>query len=153
MSAALRPRRALPSAPNWLIPMPWPKPLPSNRAALVAGSTWTVKRGDGISSGSPSGAGWLPLSRLTKSDVPTSTRPPPAAPPSEGWGDEVLVVLALAVVLVVDGPSCGAASLPDPLPAPPGVVVSVVGMVDDDVLLVVAGSDGGVGDAGAGGWG
>src|SRR3954468_23923332 len=109
MSATLRPRRALPRAPNWLIPMPWPKPLPSNNAALVAASTRTVKRGDGISRGSPSGAGWLALSRLTKSEVPTSTRPPPAAPPpppTDGWvGDGLLVVLDLAVVLVVDGPT------------------------------------------------
>src|SRR3954469_25123324 len=121
MSAALRPRRALPRAPNWLIPMPWPKPLPSNRAELVALSTLTVKRGDGISRGSPSGAGWLALSRLTKSEVPTSTRPPSAAlPPADDWAGYGLVVVLdfVVVVVVVDGPPCGAVSLPDPLPAP-----------------------------------
>src|SRR4051794_16569334 len=128
MSAARMPRRALPSAPNWLMPMPWPKPRPSNTTDPVAESTRTSNREDGSTRGSPSGGGWVLFMVCTKAVVATSCTPVFADGEAVDGG---------LVVVVVDGG---------------GGVTAVVDVVDGAGGSVVAGA-GGAGVLGVGGSG
>src|SRR3954469_10676091 len=129
MSAARMPRRALPSAPNWLMPMPWPKPRPSNITDPAAESTRTSNREDGSTRGSPSGGGWSLFMVRTNAVVGTSCTPVFADGAAVDGGLVVLVVDGgggvTAVVDVVDGAGAGD---------------SVVGGAGGAVVLVVDGS-------------
>src|SRR4051812_46147304 len=96
MSAARSPRRALPRAPNWLIPMPWPKPRPSKTTEPDAESIRTSKREEGRTRGNPSGAGCVLFIVCMNAAVATSCTPVFAG----AGGDDAGVMV---VVVVVDG--------------------------------------------------
>src|SRR5437764_14926972 len=68
MSGAFIPRRALPYAPHWLMPTPWPKPPPST--VTVSPELARPKRSDGNAIGRSPGIGSpLPLAREMKSPI------------------------------------------------------------------------------------
>src|SRR5947209_13029021 len=68
MSAAFRPRRALPYAPHWLMPTPCPKPPPST--VTVSPELARPKRSDGNAIGRSPGIGKpLPLALEMKSPI------------------------------------------------------------------------------------
>src|SRR2546429_8202248 len=75
MSAARMPRRALPMAPYWLRPTPWPQPPPSSTTELLGPSTTTVKRPEGTVSGTPAGAACWVLSLTRKSATAEAEEP------------------------------------------------------------------------------
>src|SRR5260370_14445268 len=68
MSAAFRPGRALPYAPHWLMPTPWPDPPPST--VTVWPELESPKRSEGNAAGRSPGVGRpLPLALAMKSPV------------------------------------------------------------------------------------
>src|SRR4051794_850261 len=68
MSGDFIPRRALPYAPHWLMPTPWPNPPPST--VTVSPELARPKRSDGKAIGRSSGIGSpLPLAREMKSPI------------------------------------------------------------------------------------
>src|SRR5437764_14632856 len=111
MSGAFIPRRALPYAPHWLMPTPWPKPPPST--VTVSPELARPKRSDGKAIGRSSGIGSpLPLAREMKSPIAMLCVDDGGGAVvggvvgggggGDGWPG-VVVVGAAAVVEVVDG--------------------------------------------------
>src|SRR5688500_11586861 len=104
MSAAFMPRAALPNAPHWLMPMPWPQPRPCSVTAPGSGVMSNRTLGTALGS-PPGGVGTASLMRSRKSTTGTTTVSTAAvtgAVPGCGSGDcagddsgEVVVVVVV----------------------------------------------------------
>src|SRR5437763_14039030 len=108
MSAAFIPRRALPYAPHWLSPTPWPKPPPST--VTVSPELARPKRSEGSAIGRSPGMGSpLPLALEMKSPMAMLCVDGGGAGGAvvggvvEGGWPGVVVVGAVVVVVVAGG--------------------------------------------------